>query len=143
MKVGRPLDQFWTVFQQTIGDPAQFFRSQLTDLEVVSLLLHKTNRAEQRQLDSPPLARELWTGPQSASPKGTVMCAAFYLFIFIFAMFYAETEVKMKPPCQRAKKTLRGAGGRETKDGSHRLRKATPHSPVNGFWPSSLLHGDV
>lgn len=77
-----PLDRFWTVFRQTIGDPAQFFLSQLADLEVVSLLLHKTNRAEQRQLDSPPLAGELWTGPQSASPKGTVMCTTFYLFIF-------------------------------------------------------------
>lgn len=54
-----PLDRFWTVFRQTIGDPAQFFLSQLADLKVVSLLLHKTNRAEQRQLDSPPLAREL------------------------------------------------------------------------------------
>lgn len=52
-----PLDRFWTVFRKTIGDPAQFFLSQLADLEVVSLLLHKTNRAEQRQLDSPPPRR--------------------------------------------------------------------------------------
>lgn len=64
MKVGRttrngPLDWFWTLFQRTIGDPAQFL--QLADLKVVSLLLHKTNRAEQRQLDCPSLG--LWTGP--------------------------------------------------------------------------------
>lgn len=64
MKVGwstrnGPLDWFWTFFQQTIGDPAQLL--QLADLKVVSLLLHKTNRAEQRQLDCPSLG--LWTGP--------------------------------------------------------------------------------
>lgn len=54
-----PLDWFGNLFQQTIGDPAQFL--QLADLKVDSLLLYKTNRAEQRQLDCPTLG--LWTGP--------------------------------------------------------------------------------
>lgn len=137
MKVGRstekngPLDRFWTVFQQTIGDPAQFFLSQLADLEVVSLLLHKTNRAEQRQLDSPPPRQATVDRTLELFAKGHHHVHRFLFLFFIFAMFYAETEVKMKPACQRhrAKKTLRGTGGRETKDGSHRHRKARATFP--------------
>lgn len=76
MKVGcitrnGPLDRCWTRFQWAIGDPAQFL--QLDDPKVVSLLLHKTNRAEQRQLGRP----SLWTGPQSAWPEGTAMWTTF------------------------------------------------------------------
>lgn len=117
------------------------------------LLLHKTNRAEQRQLGCPSLGHcgQDLKGPW---PKGTIMSTTFPLCFYVNGP-RAKWKGEMKPACHEApgQENLKcswysyclflpepGAddgsqlmGWGEKKDGRHHRRKALPGSSINGF----------